>query len=147
MADIALVATVSRASLGLPALAINDHLSYALAPGFLGASVVWKRNQASSAYLDGDVTVNRTRSNVVEPVVVEVMGVNQVALQNAVNDLIGAFIQDSFELSVTIGGVQHTYYCESADYQMTWVGHRFIAKQLQVSFQVPRRPVPKIGVL
>lgn len=142
MADIALSVTVSRVLLGAEPLEINDHTTYRLAPGSMGGAVSWNNQRVSSPFMEGEATIFRTRGMVVEPVVVEVLGTDSQALRTNLNALVGAFIQDTFALSLTVDNVLFSYACEAADYQVSWVGPRFVARQLQVSFQVPRQPVP-----
>lgn len=146
MADITLAASVSRPNLGLGDLSINDYLNYRVV-SLMGGQVVWTRNAVVSAYMDGDVTVNRRRANIDEPVVIDVLGATQAAMQANVDALVQAFCQDSFIMTLTVGGQTHGYYCESADYQMLWEGPKFIAQQIQIHFNVPRRPVPQLGVI
>lgn len=144
MTDISLVVSISRTLLGLGALNLNDNVSYRVT-SLLGTQVTWARTQATSAYMDGDVTVNRRRANVMEPLVLEVFGGTQIQLQANLDAALAAMVQDRFTMDVTVGGVLHGYYCEAADYQVAWVGYRFVAKQLTVAFTVPRRPIPRVG--
>jgi hypothetical protein len=150
MADLTLIALVSRDLLGLGALNINDHENYRVAPGFLGGQVTWVRSTAASPYMDDEVTVHRRRGKVTEPVVVEVLSGDagtSTKMQSNVNALVQAFSQDNFTLDVTVNGQKHTYSCEAADFQIAWTGPRLVAKQLQVAFQMPRAPVPIVGVV
>lgn len=145
MPDLGLTVTVTRTLLGLADLNINDHSVYALAPGTMGAQVTWNRTTVSSPYLDDAVTVNRMRGKVNEAVIIEVLGVDQAALASNVDALIKAFSQDHYTLTIGIGSQTYAYRCEAADYQMTWTGPRFVARQVQVVFQVPRSPIPTQG--
>jgi hypothetical protein len=146
MADLSLSVAVTRAQLGLGNLNINDHISYYCAAQFLGGSMTWNRQQISSPYMDGSVTVNRTRGVVMEPVAVEVLGSTDTALQTNMATLLAALSQDTFDLLVGIGSAQYQYLCEAADVQNAgWSGPRMIAKQAQIVFQVPRQPVPILG--
>lgn len=147
MPNLSMDVSVTRSLLGLSDLHINDHVNYALAPAFLGATVQWNRNQVSSPFLDGAVTVTRTRQMVTETIAVEVFGANQSTVQLHASQLIDAFLQDNFVLSVVIEGATQSYQCETADYQVAWTGPRWIQNQLQVSFSVPRQPVALSGGL
>ena len=145
MPDLGLDVSVSRALLGLADLAINDHLAYYLSPQFLGGQVTWNRQQATSPFVDGAVTTYRTRGMVTEQLGVEVLGDTPGELDGNLAVLLAAFVQDSFHLAVAIGAQSWEYLCEAADYQVAWSGPRFIARQLQVLFGVPRQPVPVAG--
>ena len=139
--------SVTRTQLGLPVLNINDHNAYYVADTFLGGQMAWNRNQVTSPYVDGSVTVNRTRSMVTEQIVVEVLGgPSQALLQANVATLIAAFSQDSYLLSITLPqATTYQYLCEAADYQVSWTSPRFFAKQLQVTFSMPRQPIALVG--
>lgn len=137
---------VERTSLGLPLLNINDHLNYACAAQFFGAAVSWTRQQVGSPQVDGQVTVNRQRQMVQEQLAVEVRGDSMAHLRANVDKLVQAAIQDSYLIGIHIDGEHYQYQCEAADYQVSWVGSRFAARQLQVVLTVPRQPVPTIGV-
>ena len=137
--------TVTRTQLGLSPLAINDHISYYVADTFMGGQVSWTRNQVTSPFVDGAVTVNRTRSMVTEQVVIEVLGGTQALIQANAATLISAFLQDSFLLTITVATTTYQYLCEASDFQVTWTGPRFFAKQAQVTFSMPRQPIPVIG--
>lgn len=146
MVDVALSVTVSRELLGLAPLELANSAVYYVAPQFLGAVVQWDRQQVSSRYLDGDVTVSRRRQNVVERIAVEVKGPDLPAVQLAIKDLIDAFCQDRYTLTVVAGGATRAYACETADYQdLSWTTPRLVAAQGQVLLNVPRSPVALAG--
>lgn len=156
--DLALGVTVSRGLLGKGRLHINDRVRYKVGDQFLGAGVQWQRNQVTSPYVDGAVTVSRTRQIVNDQVNVEVYGRNYVPranpndrsfrsdiLQRNESELIEAFSQDFFTLAVVADGVLYAYNCEAADYQISWTGPRRMAKQSLITFTVPHHPVPLIS--
>ena len=136
---------VSRTLLGLPALQINDHLNYKVAPQFLGGNVQWNRTKVTSPFLDGEVTTQRTRQNVSEQIAVEIFAGSAAELQANTAALLAAFSQDSFVLTVTIAGTVYAYQCEAADAQTAWTGPRMMAHQGQVVFGVPRQPLALTG--
>lgn len=140
---------VTRDSLGLADLQINDFINYYVGSEFLGAGVTWNRNQVSSPFLDGQVTTFRNRQNVSEPATVEVLADEPNLLQIAQNTLVQAFLQDFFNVLIVIGTGTHkaTYQiqCEAADYTVAWTGPRWLATQGQVKFTVPCQPVPIVG--
>jgi hypothetical protein len=145
--DLAMSVTLSRTLLGLGDLEINDHLNYAVGPQLLGGTVAWNRQKATSPFLDGEVTTQRSRQNVTEQVAVEVYAGDAAELKANTAALITAFCQDSFVLTVTLEGTFYVYQCEAADVTIAWVGARMMAHQGQVTFAVPRQPVPLLGAV
>lgn len=143
MTDVAMSVTITRSSLGLLDLDINDHLNYIVAgPEFLGGQMSWERNQVSSPFVDGDFTVNRRRQNVTENVVIEIMAGSGLELQVNTRVLTQAFSQDEFYMKVEINRATSIYLCEAADYRLITSGPRYVAHQIQSVFSVPRRPIP-----
>jgi hypothetical protein len=147
MPDLGLAVTVSRSALALTDLDINDHVAYRCAAQLLGGQVSWRRNQVSSPWIDGAVTVSRAREMVTEQLGVEVFGATATELETNVAALVQAFGQSSFTLTVTVEGLAHGYACEAADinYAQFWNGPRLVARQAQLVFSVPRQPVPTAG--
>lgn len=145
MPDLGMSVSISRDSLSLPPLDINDHqLCYVTGDSF-GRQVQWNRQKASSPFLDGDVTTYRNRQKVTSQIGLEVMGANPGLLQFNMNTLIHAFCQSQFDLSIAIGQASYQYDCEAADWQEIWTGPRWVANQLQIVFTVPNQPVPLLG--
>ena len=145
MSDIVLAASVSRGLLALPDLDINDHVNFYIAAQFWGAEETWERNVAGSPYVDGTVTVNRSRRNITQPVAVECLGSTQAALEANIAALKQAFYQDTFTLTVTTNSQAHAYACECADSTIGWTTGRIAGGIVQVVFQVPVKPIPLTG--
>lgn len=146
MADLSVVAKVTRASLGLGDLNINDRTTYTLAgPQIMGGTVAWDRQQVSAPWVDGEITVARRRGNVMEPLAVYVAGTNQSSLNSNIQTLIAAFTQDRYTLSITIGGQQHDWDCESADYSVQVSAPHLKSLYVPVTFQIMRKPAPLTG--
>jgi hypothetical protein len=143
--DLALSVVITRTALALPPLELNDHIAYYVGPTFMGGSLAWSRTQIGSPWLDGMVTVHRSRQMVTEPVQLEVLGGDQAELDANMLAAVRAFSQSDFQLIVTLQGEARTYECEAADQTLLWTGPRAIAGQMQVTFQVPRQPVPSAG--
>jgi hypothetical protein len=144
--DVDLSVTISRTSLGLAPLEIATSFDYYLSTQFLGAAVQWSRQQVESVWLDGAVTTSRHRQMVTEQVAVEVVGENLAQVQARINELVQAFVQDSFVMTVKAGGSTRSYRCETADYQdLSWTTPRLAAAQGQVLLSVPRQPVALTG--
>ena len=139
--DLTMSVVVSRDTMGLAPLEINDHLDYVFAtPELFGGQQAWDRVQVSSPYVDGDFTVTRRKQNVQEDIQVEVFGANNSEVTSNARKLIEAFSQDSFTITLCLNGVYSLYTCEAADYKVIGTGPRWAAKQIQVVLSVPRKP-------
>lgn len=138
-------ASVTRDLLGLGNLNINDHVNYTLASGIMSGQVSWDRQQASSQWIDGDVTVSRRRGNVTEPITLYVRGGDHGELISNVHTAIEAFSQDAFGLAIVINGEFNQYQCESADYSVDW-GYVLHSNMTILKFQVLRSPLPIRGL-
>lgn len=139
--DLAVVCTVSRSALGLGELSLNDHVSYRLAAeSFSQRGQQWDRAQAGSPYLDGKVTVNRTRQMTTETVSIEVLGTDGASVQAGVNTVRQAFNQAKYALTLSIGSAFYQFSCETADVTETWSTSRWVADQLYLTFAVPVQP-------
>lgn len=139
--DLIMSVEVSRDSMGLDPLEINDHLDYAFAsPELFGGQQAWERKQTNSPYVDGDFTVTRRRQNVTEDINIEVFGANNSEVTSNARKLINAFSQDSFTVTLCLNQVYSEYTCEAADYKVIGTGPRWVAKQIQVVLSVPRKP-------
>jgi hypothetical protein len=159
MPDLTMSATISRDLLGLSALQINDGTVYRISSeSFLSGQMQWTRNQISSIYIDGAVTVARSRQIMNENFAVEVAGYNPANLKLALTQnyfqanmaaLIAAMSQDTLTLDLLVGPsgdqVHYTYTGEAADVQVAWTTPRFAAMRGLVTFTMPRQPVPVAG--
>lgn len=146
MTDLNVIAKVTRAQLGLQDLYINDHSKYVIAGlDILSGTVSWQRQQVSAPWVDGDVTVARRRSSVMEPLTVYVAGTNQADLNTNIGTLLAAFTQDRYTLSIAIGSQQHDWDCEAADYSVKINTVYVKSVYVPVTFQIMRKPVPLTG--
>lgn len=146
MSDLSVVAKVTRPSLGLPDLDINDHTYYTIAgQQIMGGTVQWDRKQVSAPWVDGDVTVARRRGNVMENLTVYVAGSTQADLNTNLQNLIGAFTQDRYTLSITIGSQQYAWDCETADYSVQFDTPHLHSLYVAATFSIPRKPVALSG--
>lgn len=144
--DTSLSVVVSRTLLSLPDLDINDHLDYIISANqFLGADETWTRNQISSPWIDGSVTVSRTRAMVNQPLSIEVYGDHDADVQAKIKALSQAMSQSDFQLGISIGAAQWQYQCESADRTVQWTTPRIVAHQWIVQFTIPMQPNPVSG--
>ena len=147
MTDLSIAALVSRDLLhgGPTDLDINDGTTYLLGTRIMDGQVTWERTQVKGPWTDGDFTVNRRRGNVIDTVTVWVNGQSQAALSGNISQLITAFSQDTFTLSIAMGGAQYAWTCEAADYSVAMEHANVINKKVLVTFSVPRYPVPIVG--
>ena len=146
MTDLSVVAKVTRSLLGLGDLDINDHSTYRLAgPQVMGGTVSWDRRQVSSPWVEGDITVSRRRTNVMDQITVYVAGSATDNLNLNLQNLLWAFTQDRYTLSITVGSQQFAWDCEAADYQVTYDTPHLKSLYVPVVFTVPRRPVALSG--
>lgn len=133
-------AEVSRTSLGDNPLSLSDGVNFKLGQDILGGQLSWNRQTAKSPYVDGEFTVNRTKGRVEERFTVQVLGATQTVLNQNLADLIEAFSQDRFILTIEMDEVPYSYDCEASDYQIDYTGTRWLAKTVLVTFMVPRQP-------
>jgi hypothetical protein len=148
--DLSVVLT--RDWLGLAPLEINDRVRYKIADQLMGTQVTYNRNQITSPWMDGAVTVSRQLEVISEPVSVEVWGrhgegdpLSNAVLQQNMATVLRAFNQDNFTLTIAVENATYAYQCEAADYQVTWTGNRFLAKEGYIAFSVPRQPMALTG--
>lgn len=148
MADLNVVATVTRAQLGLGDLNINDGNTYTLAgPQIMGGTVTWDRRQVSSPWVDGDVTVARRRANVQDQLTFYVGGSSTANMNLNLQNLIWAFTQDRYTLSITVGSQQFAWDCEAADYSVQIDTPHMKALYVAVTFTIPRKPAALSGAV
>jgi hypothetical protein len=139
---------VTRELLGLSDLNINDHTNYYVSnTDFMSAQISWNRQTTSSPYIDGSVTIFRTRQQTSQSMVVECLGEDQAELRQNFDIIAKAFMQDNYTLTITLNSVDYSYRCEAADYALRWDGPRFVARQVQMQFSVPCQPQPLTGVV
>lgn len=144
--DVELYVTVTRDALGLSPLEIATSPDFYIGTQFLGGAVAWERQQVGSNWLDGAVTVSRHRQMVTEQIAVEILGPDLASVQAKMAELIRAFIQDMFVLTVRAGNSVRSYSCEAADYQdASWTTPRLAGAQGQIMLSVPRQPVALSG--
>lgn len=147
MTDLSISALVSRTSLSLGNLDINDGTNYRLAgPIAFSGAVQWERTQVGAPWVDGQITVERHRSNSVEPLSVYCAGSTMATLDANIGTLIAAFSQDRFTFQLVVGGANHAWDCEAADVQQVlYDTAHAVAKYVTVTFSVPRKPIPLAG--
>lgn len=145
MPDLTVSALVTRTLLSLTSLDINDYENYILADQIMGGTVSYQREQASSPWVDGEITVSRRRGNVTEPFRVWVIGSSASDLNSNVGTLITAFQQDLFTLQITVGGTAYAWQCEASDYSMDFTNVNLKALKVMVTFNLMRSPILLAG--
>ena len=140
-------ASVSRTSLGLPALDINDRVKYYLSEAVDSGSVAWRREQVESPYVESKITIGRVRDIVEQKIGIQVLGATQTTIATNIAALVAAFTQDTFTLTIQLDSQTYTWACEAADYTMDWSRERLHAHQVLMAFGFLRHPIPVGGPL
>jgi hypothetical protein len=145
MADLTVVANISRSLLALGDLNLNDYVNFTLATPILGGEEAWKRNSQGSAYMDGEVEVNASRGNITETIGVWVTGSTHANMMANVTTLKQAFNQATYELYLSINGTVHEWRCYRANSSYEFSTGLIASRKVKWTFQVPRNPVPITG--
>ena len=150
MTDFTLSVLLTRSLLGLSDLQINDHDAYYVAAGSsdqLSPAVQWEKDQATSRYVEGSVTISRVRRTLNLNLGIEVMADTQADLMANIATLLKAITQDSFTLKATFKGVETRWAAEAADYALPRTAARINATQMMVNLVIPVQPIPVLGVI
>jgi hypothetical protein len=145
MADLAVIAKVSRPALGGGDLYINTG-DYRLAgPQVMSGTVQWDRRTVNSPWVEGDITVSRRRGNTMENLVVYVSGSSQSDLQSNIATLVSAFNQNRYTVQIQIGNANWAWDCEAADYSVQMDTPHINALYVVCTFNIPRKPIALAG--
>lgn len=141
-------AHISRTSLSLPSLALEDRGTYRIVSVDVGG-VSWRRQEATSPYQHGSFQVGAVKDLQTGSLAVRAYGSSPSELESNVDALLRAFDQFTYHLDVIIDGEEHDWQCDCADYEMN-DGQGFDkfaqnAKQQTWVFKFPRQPIPLIG--
>lgn len=134
--------SVTRTTLGLGDLNINNRTQFIVASEILSSQVTYRRQQVRSPYVEGAITVNRVRDQVQDRIAIDVIGNTHAILQTNLTELHNAFAQDRFALTVQLDTAAYVYLCEAADYKMDFSVPRMHAIYTQVQFSFLRSPTP-----
>lgn len=105
---------VSRASLGLGPLTLEaDGLRHIVS--VTEGGVTWRRTVAEGKYQRGRALLAAVRDTTTDVLVIRVYGPTATDLENRVRNLITAFSQFTYTVTLTINGVTRTIDCEPAD--------------------------------
>lgn len=149
MADLTLDASVTRTELSLSALDLVQDGIYDLVDGTGPGSSSWRREAATSPYMHGDAQVSAVLDVMRAPLVMRVYGSTHSQLDSRIADLLNAFSQFEYTLTLVIGGVTHQWLCNQADYAVGDGGaidkFPMMVRQQIVHFEIPRQPIPLAG--
>jgi len=150
--------TVSRTSLSLSPLDVNDEATYFLLfDGFSGGGGRWDRKMVQSPYVDGEYEVGKRLQNTEVSLGIVVKGLTQTAVDTAVAALVnkttGAFTaQYTYNVTITIAGYARTWQCYAADWEIDWKGGWIDGVvpsvgpyYAPVALAMPRKPIPVAG--
>lgn len=149
MADLLVVATVTRGNLETPRvpLDINDHVNFRLGRAMKVGEVVWRREAATSPYVHGSIPVHEVKEQVDASIEVHVLAETHEELNTNLATLLEAFTdQYTYELSLTVEGQEYRWRCDRADYQIAFATPTLNALVLPVSLAFTRHPIPAAGV-
>lgn len=149
MADLSVAASVSRTSLSLGDLALEDDETGNRLVQFSVGAIAWRRNTVRSPFVAGDMLVSAVKEQVSSNVTVRVHGSSASQLHTRLAALARAFEQFTYHLNIILGGVQYSYVCQPADYvvgdEEGWNKYGLMVYQQDVRFNVPRNPIPVVG--
>lgn len=146
--DLTTIASVTRANLDTPLaeLDINDLVNYSLGRAVRMGSVTWRKEAATSPYVDGRVIVHETRDAAEGSLVVYCMGDTHATLETNLSALLTAFTkQYSYQVKLQVEGVDHHWECERADYEVGYVTETVFARRVPVSLSFMRSPIAVQG--
>lgn len=139
-------AGISRSLLALPDLDLNNGTPFKvidIKPG----DRTWRRQETSSAYVDGEFTVNRTRSTPKATWAQEIRAADQDEMNVFLSEVVQAFEQDTFEIWHVMDGAETRWKGETADWQPTYEKERLHGLRQQIIFSFKRVPVPILGAV
>jgi hypothetical protein len=150
--------TVTRSSLSLSTLDVNDEATYFLLfDGFSEGGGRWDRKMVESPYTDGEYEVGKRLQNSEVLLGLAVKGATQTALDSAmaalINPTTGAFTaQYTYNVTVTIAGYARTWTCYAADWEIDWKGGWVDGVvpgtgpfYVPMALAIPRKPIPVAG--
>lgn len=137
---------ITRTLLGLDPLEVNDHINYYVATSG-DIQIQWNKQTVRSPWVDGEITVQRSRGNVNRQLEIEVLGSDwQNCLANA-QALATALSQDSFTMSWEWDGEVVEYLCEASEYSWKATKERWHAGRGIMTTNLIHKPTPTAGVL
>ncbi|HEY5787510.1 MAG TPA: hypothetical protein VIT65_22320 [Microlunatus sp.] len=103
-------------------------------------TVTWRKQEVTSAYVEGAFVNEAVREVIVEPLIVYVKGDTILELDQRVTALTDALSQLQFEVRAQLGNLRETWRCTVADYTIETTQEYLHATMATVRAQVPRQP-------
>lgn len=128
----------------LAALDLQDGTNYefiSVSPG----DKSWRRESATSPFTHGRTLIGATLDVELAEVMIRVKGTSMSHLDSNLAALLRAFEQFAYALTIVIDGVTWTWQCEPADYTLQLSKFHMMARIHEVTFTVPRNPIPTAG--
>ena len=107
--------------------------------------VVHKIVHASSIYVDGEVPVAIAKQNRKGTVKMWVKASSHSAIETLLQDLMPAFNQYSYNLSIVMDSVTYQWLCYRADYLVGFTREFAWGLACPVTFNMPINPLPSVG--
>jgi len=146
MSDISVNAKVTRTDLGLGDLNINDTTKYRIAgPSVMDGTTAWERNQVTSPWVEGDITISRRRGNVTSQLNIYVTGSTIGDMLANIRTLVDAFTQNRFTVQINMGTSVNQWDCEAADYSVVMDTAHVYNMYAMATFSLQRKPIPVAG--
>jgi hypothetical protein len=140
---------------GTLSLNINDGTNYLLDWESNGTSlfepgtVAWRRDMITAPYVHGAFEANAVKDIVQASVELNIFAASQAALKTAVTNLINAFSQSTYTLTLGVDGESYAWTCLRADYHIRPDALRTFddsaRKWMRGTFSFPRQPVAVTG--
>lgn len=151
MPNLSLSVRVTRALLSLGDLGLQDPTNgYEVISGGPG-TVGWRLTTVQSQYVHGNTLVSAVKDVSIAPLKIRVKASSHGTLDSRLDTLLDAFSQFSYFLGWTIEGVtEKLWLCQPANYSVSSDGaelskFHLMAKQYEVSLEIPRHPQPITG--
>lgn len=146
---------ITLAITGTLSLNINDGTNYLVDWDSNGTSlfdpgtVSWRREMVTSPYVHGAFEAGAVKDIVQASVELNIFAATQTALQTAETNLINAFSQSTYTLTLGVDGTNYAWTCLRADYHVRFDALRTFndsgRKWSRGSFAFPRQPVGTSG--
>lgn len=136
---------IGREELGIGFMYLTPSVGYYITRDGIGpGGVEWEKQHADSIFVDGSYMVARKKQMQVIPFSVWVKATSADQLHDRINVLTEALEQWEYYMTVTIDGIDYTWTCETADYEIgdggAWQDLELRSYVQKVSAQIPRFP-------
>ena len=147
IAELTIIASVTRTELTLADLDLNDMTKFILGKNLDVSSVTWRKEAAQSPFIQGRIPVHEVKDAAETSIAVYVLGATHAALSANLEELLDAFTkQYSYILRINVEGVDNQWKCERADYQVGFATETLNARFVPVKLSFFRQPTPVVGV-